>query len=105
MIDGKGTAPVPGGGERVVHDAFATLAWDAAQNRHVMHAYRADGGAVTDTPVLSDGRMVWGFTVPNGPRIRYTLNRTAEVWHEIGEYSMGSDTWTQFLEMTLHRVK
>ncbi|HEV2844661.1 MAG TPA: hypothetical protein VG477_07435, partial [Thermoanaerobaculia bacterium] len=54
---------------------------------------------------VSGGAWEWGFALPQGGRIRYTIKLTDKgEWYETGEYSPDEKTWHQFHEMTLRKV-
>lgn len=103
-ITGKGTV-IDNGAERVVHDAFATLWWDAEANRYRMRAHLATGQAVETEPVVTDSTLVWGFQHPQVGHIRYTISLDGNGdWHEIGERSPdGKTSWMKFIDMRLTR--
>lgn len=86
-----------------VHQAFAMVSWDAEAGTHVMHAYSAGGGPVTDTPHVAADSLVWGFAEASGGRIRFTIHFDAARWREVGEYSPDGVQWHRFLEMDLRR--
>ena len=104
-IAGRGTV-ADNGVERVVHDAFATIWWDADADRYRMRAHLANGQAVDAEPVISADTLVWGFRHPQAGQIRYTITRTADGdWHEIGERSAdGSTNWMRIIEMRLTKA-
>ena len=93
--------------QRTIHNAFATVAFEAASNTFRMRAYRADG-AYTDalaTPAASGQGFVWGFDYPGPGKVRFTIGLDAKgQWHEVGEFSRDGTQWVQNFEMTLHRV-
>jgi len=91
-------------GERVVHDAVATIAWDARAQRHVMWTYRAGGGPMTPEISVTAEGFVWGFTTPGG-EIRFTQRFDDQGrWVESGERSGdGGQTWQPFFGMTLSK--
>jgi hypothetical protein len=104
-IAGRGTV-IEGGVERVVHDAFATIWWDAEANGYRMRAHLANGQAVDAEPVVTADTLVWGFRHPQAGQIRYTITRTVEGdWHEIGERSAdGKTNWMKVIEMRLTKT-
>ncbi|MBZ0089672.1 MAG: hypothetical protein K8H90_04760 [Thermoanaerobaculia bacterium] len=97
VIQGKGRQ-----GDRVVHDAFAAIAWDARKAQYVMWTYRAGGGPTEPTIEVGDQRIVWGFDSPGG-KIRFTIALDANGrWVETGERSADAGaTWQPFFGMTL----
>jgi hypothetical protein len=104
-IAGRGTV-IEGGAERVVHDAFATIWWDAEGNRYRMRAHLANGQAVDAAPVVGADTLVWGFHHPQAGQLRYTITLTADGdWHEIGERSVdGKTNWMKIIEMRLTKI-
>ena len=104
-IAGLGTI-IDGGAERVVHDAFATIWWDAEANRYRMRAHLANGQAVDAEPVVGADTLVWGFHHPQAGQLRYTITLTADGdWHEIGERSAdGKTNWMKIIEMRLTKA-
>jgi hypothetical protein len=100
-VEGIGKA----GGERVVHHAFAVLAYDAKAGRFTLRAHKADGSVIDVEPQVGDRTLVWGFPDPRAGQIRYTVRLTERgEWHEVGEASRDGATWHKFMEMTLARV-
>lgn len=104
VLDGLGLTKLDDGSERPAHEAFAVVSWDPAGGRYRMRAYRAGAGEVEDTPTVSDGGLVWGFSDPRGGRVRFTLSFDDRGWHEVGELSPDGVTWRPFLEMHLERA-
>ena len=104
-IAGLGTV-VENGAERVVHDAFATIWWDAEENRYRMRAHLANGQAVDAEPMVGADTLVWGFHHPQAGQLRYTITRTADGdWHEIGERSAdGKTNWMKIIELRLTKA-
>lgn len=104
-ISGRGTI-VDNGVERVIHDAFATIWWDAQGGKYRMRAHLANGEAVDAEPEVTEETLVWGFRHPMAGQIRYTITRTADDdWHEIGERSADGETnWMKFIEMRLTKT-
>ena len=61
--------------QRTIHNAFTTVAFDAASNTFHMQTYRADG-AYTDalaTPAADGNGFVWGFDYPGAGKVRFTI--------------------------------
>lgn len=106
VVDGVGRSTDAGQNERLVHQAFGVLSWDAERKAYRWRAYRADGGELETTPEISADKFVWGFDGPNGVKIRFTITKTpAGEWFEIGELTRpGTTEPVQFFEMTLKRV-
>ena len=108
LIEGVGRGKLPGKDEEgIVFQALGVLSYDAQAKKYKIKAYRNEGQSVeTDLTVTGKG-FVWGFKKPqSGIEVRYTMTLTPKgEWHEIGEYSQDGKTWTQFIDMTLKRVK
>jgi hypothetical protein len=107
VIDGLGTSTDSATAGNVVHQAFATIVWDSVAAAHQLHSYRAGGGPGADRPVVEDGRLVWGLSVPGG-RARFTVTRTAAgEWHEVGDFVRAGEPADargyRFMEMTLRK--
>ena len=109
VIDGLGTGAEGEVAGTVVHQAFATVLWNADSAAYRMRSYRAGGAEGSDTPAVGDGRLVWGIKVPGG-RVRFTITRTAaDEWHEVGEFvrdgAAPDAKAPRMMEMTLKRVR
>jgi hypothetical protein len=91
-------------GDRLVHDAFAAIAWDPRKAAYVMWTYRAGGGPSDPWIEVAEKRIVWGFD-GGGGKIRFTIVLDeAGRWVESGERSAdGGATWHPFFGMTLDR--
>ncbi|MBG8555131.1 hypothetical protein [Hymenobacter guriensis] len=92
--------------QRTIHNAFATIAYDAVSGTYRMRAYRADG-AYTDAlaTLNADGSMTWGFEFPAAGKVRFTIRLNEQgQWHEKGEFSRDGAQWYQNFEMTLRKV-
>lgn len=104
----KGVAHDVGGPEGAApqFEAFATIAYDDAADTFAMQTFANGMRTAPHAVVNADGAFVWGFDVPGGRSIRYTIaNPTPDVWFEIGETSTdGGATWLQFFEMRLNRL-
>jgi len=92
-------------GERTVHSALATLAWDPTRQAYSMWTYASGRGTLQPEVEVGDGVLVWSFTVPGGGRrVRYTARLDEqERWIETGETSTDGQTWHPFMAMTLSR--
>ena len=90
----------------IVHNAFGVITWDAKKGAYSMRAIKSDGAAVDAEAKFEGDKFIWGFEVPNGGRIRYTITLPEGRWHEFGEYSPdGGKTWMPVFEMTLEKTK
>ena len=92
---------------KIVHNALGFLTFDTQQKKFLFTAYLANGKTLVTSPQISDGKLVWGFSMPNGGQTRFTLiiNKKGN-WFEIGEYSRdGGKTWFKTMEMELEKIK
>jgi hypothetical protein len=105
VLEGLGLERQPDGSERAVHQAFAVVSWNPHEGNYRIHAFRAGGGEVEDSPVVSEHGLVWGFDDPRAGRVRFTIDFAGDVWHERGEISADGTSWRPFLEMRLTRQK
>jgi hypothetical protein len=108
LIEGTGRGKLPGKDEDgVVFNALAVVSYDAQAKKHMIKAHRMEGNSVDAEMTLTEKGFIWGFTTPDRKvQTRYTMTLTEKgEWHEVGEYSLDSKTWTKFIEMTLTRVK
>jgi hypothetical protein len=89
-------------GDRLVHDAVASIVWDPAAQRYDMWTYRAGGGPSDPSIEVGERQVVWGFETPRG-KIRFTIRLDEQGrWSETGERSDdGGATWQTFFGMTL----
>lgn len=104
-IEGRGVRAGTGGGEEVVHEAFAIMHLDHDGRTPLMRAFTSGGRWVdADLVVKSDG-YEWSLGDPRGGRIRYEVTFGADGrWIERGYASRDEGrSWTQFMEMTLER--
>ena len=107
-VDGLGRQKLENGAAGdVVHDAFAVITWDDAKKAYRFDAYTAREGYVPATIELTgEHKATWGFTTPQGGKVRYTINLTEKgEWHEVGEFSRDGNQWMKFFEMTLTKQK
>lgn len=98
-VDGKGEG-------KVVHNAFAIVSYDAKAKRYRFQAY-TDRGQYEDAEAkVAEGRLEWGFRIPQFGEVRYTITVNDKgQWSEIGEVSRDGKEWRKFFAMTLERVK
>jgi hypothetical protein len=108
LIEGLGKRKLPDGtaGE-IVHDALAVISWNEEKKTYRFDAYVANKPRVDATlDVTAPNTAVWGFSTPQGGKIRYTINLTEKgEWREIGEFTRDGATWMKFFEMTLQKMK
>lgn len=106
LIEGLHKGKRPGKDEEVItHDALALLLYDEKAKRYRFLAYTAGQGYGEYEPKLIEGGWQWESQSPSG-RVRFTIKRTDKgEWYEVGELSPDGQTWRQFFEMRLQRVK
>lgn len=86
----------------IVHEAFAVLSYDQYALKYLMRAFKSDGKYVdAKVRVEADGTLIWGFKNDDMPEVRYTIKLVDGKWFEIGEFSLSSEKWTKFYEMSL----
>ena len=90
----------------VVHDAFAVIYFDEEKQKIQMLAFNRGRHVITEPQIGEQGSLVWGFTVPNMGKVRYTLRLNEQgQWYEIGEVSRDGVQWFQNFEMTLDKIE
>jgi hypothetical protein len=88
----------------VIHETLAVLSYNSTSKDYDFNTFLFDGRKGQYTLKAAGENWQWGFSFPGGT-IRYTINLTADTWHEIGEMSMDDGkTWRQIFEMTLKKV-
>jgi hypothetical protein len=102
MVEGRGSIPVSGAEDRVVHHALGIISFDSRTGTYTLRSYLATGQSGDFALTLVDGGVSWTREVPGG-RIRNTARYTANEWHEIGEFSRDGISWTQVMELQLYR--
>jgi hypothetical protein len=104
VIRGTGHASADRTGEPIFN-AFGIISYDDARDQYEFRVYN-DGRAATATArFLEDGSLQW--TMNYAPVIiRYSITLSDNSWREIGEMSRDNGaTWTQTIEMNLHKVE
>lgn len=103
-IEGRGTDSKDD--KRVIHHAFATMAYDAPTGTYRMRAYKADGNYIDALATVNpNGSVSWGFDMPKMGKVRFTMELNAKgQWHETGEFSPDGAKWYPNFEMTLDKV-
>jgi hypothetical protein len=107
LVEGLGKRKLAeGSAGDVVHDALGVVSWDEKSKKYRFDAWTLRGYVEAWFEAGDDNAARWGFSTPDGGRIRYSisLNDRGE-WHEVGEFSRDGNQWMQFMEMTLQRVK
>jgi hypothetical protein len=87
----------------IVHDALATIWFDAATNKLKMRAHRMEGIAVEPDIELKGDTLVWGFAVQGG-RVRYTTVFSDTAWHEVGHFIRDGAPPMLMMEMRLKKI-
>jgi hypothetical protein len=90
----------------VVHGAYGVISYDEKAKKYRFQAYTNRGGYTEAEAKVADGKLEWGFKIPQFGDVRYTVTVTEKgQWLEIGEVSTDSKQWRKFFEMTLEKVK
>ena len=103
-IEGLGTD----GESNIIHNAFAVLSFDSANQKFVMRAHKADGAFTEADAIVDDnGNFIWGFSHPYAGELRFTIKQNDKgQWYEIGEVSNDDgNSWFQNFEMLLNKVE
>jgi hypothetical protein len=91
----------------LAHHAFAFVSPSDQPNEYKWRSHTSDGRAQdVIAKVISKNSLRWGFQMPNGHLVRYTINIDADDrWHEMGELSSDGRTWRHVFDMKLKRLK
>ena len=103
-IEGLGTD----GESNIIHNAFAVLSFDSANQKFVMRAHKADGAFTEADAIVDDkGNFIWGFSHPYAGELRFTIKQNDKgQWYEIGEVSSdGGNSWFQNFELLLNKME
>lgn len=91
--------------DMVIHQTLAVLSYDLREKTYKIKTYLKSGSQGYHNARVTENGWEWGFDVPGGPSVRFTIKYTADTWFEIGEVSMdGGKTWIKNFEMTLKKV-
>jgi hypothetical protein len=92
--------------DKIVHDAFGVISFDAKTNSYSLRAYTKDGVVDSNIEFVEEKVIRWIMDVPGG-KIKFTADfKTPNKWLETGEFSRdGGQTWMKFLETDLTKVK
>jgi hypothetical protein len=107
LVEGLGKNRQPGKQEEVVvHHALGIISYDPSAKLYRVKTYLVDGRSVEAEARFIGSSFQWSFKTPQGFSVRYTvkLNEKGE-WFETGEMSQDGNSWRQFHEMTLQRLK
>lgn len=101
LLEGHGTSE-----GKTVFEALAMVTWDPEKSRYRLSSATTEGRAgESEGRFVDGGAWEWGFALPQGGRIRYTIKLTDKgEWYETGEYSPDEKTWHRFHEMTLRKM-
>tara|TARA_B100001765_G_C19239604_1_gene221884 strand:- start:9 stop:548 length:540 start_codon:yes stop_codon:yes gene_type:complete len=92
----------------IIHNAFAVLSFDSANQKFVMRAHKADGAFTEADAIVDDkGNFIWGFSHPYAGELRFTIKQNDKgQWYEIGEVSSdGGNSWFQNFELLLNKLE
>lgn len=111
LVEGLGTAGVPGRPERfIIHYVFTLLSYDWKAKVFRLRAYRELEGLIDAEAKVSEEELVWAYQASFPRRrvrhVRITIRRNEKgQWHEIAEQSDDDGkTWQKDFEMLLNRV-
>lgn len=105
LIEGIGRNPEDA--KEIIFNALAIVTYSQQTKSFGFKSHLMDGNQTEAYfHILADNHFEWGFDIPSGGKIRYTLilNPQAKTWAEKGEYSADGNTWRPFLEMNLKKV-
>lgn len=103
LVEGRFTAKMPGGEEKVIHETLAVLSYNPQTKIYDFNTFLASGAVGKhELKIVEDG-WEWGFKIPQGV-IRYKIKIADNTWTEIGEIMMNGKDWTKFFEMNLKKV-
>jgi hypothetical protein len=107
LVEGLGKTKVAGKQEEVVvHNAIGLISYDADARLYRVKSHLANGRSVEAEASFVDGGFQWRFKTPQGLGIRYTVKLTEKgEWFEKGDISQDGQSWRQFHEMTLQKLK
>src|SRR5581483_6050468 len=95
LIEGEGKSRVGDKGEEVtMFQSLAIINYDDRGKRYRFLSQTNQGYYNESEARVIEGGMEWGFRLPQGGRIRYTIkiNEKGE-WFEIGEFSQDEKAW------------
>jgi len=99
IIDGIGVDATT---KKTVHDAFAVMSYDRANQKYLMRAFLANGNYMdADIRFEADGTIIWGFKHPVAGEIKYTIKVANGKWEEKGEMNRDGTNWVPFFQMNL----
>lgn len=103
LVEGRFTAKMPGGEEKVIHETLAVLSYNLQTKIYDFDTFLASGrSGKHELKIIEDG-WEWGFKIPQGV-VRYKIKIADNTWTEIGEIMLNGKDWTKFFEMNLKKV-
>jgi hypothetical protein len=107
LVEGIGRKKLEGGATgEIVHDAMGVVWYDEAAKQLRFDAWTAARGHVDAWFQAGENSAQWGFDLPEGGKIRFTISLTDKgEWHEVGEYSPDGNRWFKTIDMRLTKVK
>ncbi len=99
IIRGTGRDPSTGA---INFEAAATVWFDADAQKLRMRTFR-DGRTIEPDIEARTDTIIWGFAVTGG-RIRYTITREDDGWHEVGDFIREGGQPFRTIEMRLSRT-
>ncbi len=104
-VEGTGRRLLAGGPADTLFNAWATIEW-TPEKGYVMRSTTMDGRGGEFPLAVTDSGFTWGFEVPAGGRVRYTMRlTTAGEWSEFGEYTRDGSQWFPVMSMRLQRTQ
>jgi len=106
LVEGKGTGNTAGkDGTVSTFEAMGVISYDDQARRYRFVTNTSEGRGGSFDLQLTERGWEWGFSIPQGGRVRYTMKLTDDgQWYETGEFSQDEKTWRRFHEMTLRRM-
>jgi hypothetical protein len=106
LVEGKGVGkPAGGDGPASTFEAMGVISYDDQRQRYRFVTNTSEGRGGEFELKLTERGWEWGFSIPQGGRVRYTMKLTDDgQWYETGEFSQDEKTWRKFHEMTLKRM-
>ena len=90
----------------IVHHAFGIISYDPMSSQYKFKTYVKEGRTADAWfNILGDNKYQWGFDVPNGGKIRYSITIDGAKWNEVGEFSRDGSTYMKTFEMNLTKVE
>lgn len=86
-----------------IHNAFAMITYDEQSQKYSFNSHLADGKSIEADGWFNGEDFEWGFELPQGGSILYSINYENDTWTESGKYSPDGNQWYPFIEMTLKR--